>query len=239
MAFEAIVFDLDNTLYPASCGLMDQLAQQIGAFVMKELELEEEAAQALCSHYYATYGATLHGLQRHHAHVDLDHYLTSVHQLQVEHFVQPNRRLNTLLARLPLRKIVFTNSIREHAERVLRCLKIAHHFEHIFDLRSFNFSGKPHVESYHQVLHHLGVDGSAVIMVEDILANLVPAKALGMTTILIDETMRETAGADHIVPDVVAGLEVAHRLVRPPVRLVKDGQPRTSRTGAPRLRKSA
>jgi putative hydrolase of the HAD superfamily len=59
MTIRAILFDLDNTLYPASSGVMQQLDRRIGEYVQERLGLSSDEATALKRHYYATYGTTL------------------------------------------------------------------------------------------------------------------------------------------------------------------------------------
>lgn len=233
MAIQAILFDLDNTLYPASSGLMEHMSGRISGWVQQALQLDADAAHVLCKHYYATYGATVHGLRTYHPAVDPHAYLEYVHDIAIEQFLGPSTQLHTLLGRLPVRKIIFTNSVQPYAERVLACLGIREHFEQIFDLHYFDFDAKPNPAAYQHVLERLGLDGAQTIMVEDTLANLVPAKAFGMHTILIDETLQATVGADYIVPDVVRALEVAQELIDVPLKVQ-----RPTRSEA-RLRKAA
>ena len=66
MTVRAVLFDLDNTIYPASNGLMLSIDQRIGEFVQRLLGLDEDEALRLRRHYYAEYGTTLRGLQHHH-----------------------------------------------------------------------------------------------------------------------------------------------------------------------------
>ena len=56
------VFDLDNTLYKAECGLFDKVHILMGRFIEEKLNLDSGAAQALRSKYYHQYGTTLRGL---------------------------------------------------------------------------------------------------------------------------------------------------------------------------------
>ncbi len=53
------------------------------------------------------------------------------------------------------------------------------------------------------------------MLLEDTVANLPPAAALGMTTVLIDEHEQPNPLADYVVPDIVAAVDVANRLVAP------------------------
>ena len=216
MTVRAVLFDLDNTIYPASNGLMLSIDQRIGEFVQRLLGLDEEEALRLRRHYYAEYGTTLRGLQHHHHHVEVESYLQYVHDVALDAFLASDARLDAGLAQLEARKVIFTTSPREHAERVLEVLGIAHHFERIFDLRFFEFLAKPNPAAYARVLDEMGLNGHEAMLLEDTVANLRPAKDLGMTTILIVEEQIQHSLADYVVPDVVAGVELAQQLAKPP-----------------------
>jgi putative hydrolase of the HAD superfamily len=84
---------------------------------------------------------------------------------------------------LPGRKLIFTNASRIHAERVMERIGITEHFEDIFDIAAAEFLPKPNRTSYAMMLRRHGVKPDTACMIEDIAANLEPAKALGMATV--------------------------------------------------------
>lgn len=213
MSIRAMLFDLDNTLYPASSGVLQHIDRRIGEFVQERLGLSEADALSARRDFYSTYGTTLRGLQQHHQGVETEEYLKFVHDVAIEELLQLDARLNAALQRLPVRKVIFTNSPREHAERVLTALGLTDHFERIYDLRYFNFVGKPDPATYSHILEQLGISGEEALLVEDTPHNLPPAKQLGMTTILIHDGPLACAAADYIVPDVLTGLNIAEPLL--------------------------
>lgn len=90
------VFDLDNTLYPASANLFPQIDVRIKSFIADLLELELGEAFRLQKTYYREYGTTLRGLMINHA-VDPDVFLEYVHD--IDHAVLlPDPALGTVLA---------------------------------------------------------------------------------------------------------------------------------------------
>ncbi len=204
MPIRAVLFDLDNTIYPASSGLMQSIDQRIGEFVQQALGIDEAEAMRLRRHYYDEYGTTLRGLQHHHGYAEAERYLQYVHDVALDAFLASDARLDAALATLHARKAIFTNAPREHAERVLAVLGVAHHFERIFDLRFFAFEPKPNPAAYLRVLEEMGVAGHEAMLLEDTVANLGPAKALQMTTILISDEVVEHPLADYVVSDIVA-----------------------------------
>jgi putative hydrolase of the HAD superfamily len=209
MQVSAILFDLDNTLYPESSGIMNLVDTRITEYVQTTLGITYEEAKALQRQYFAEHGTTLRGLLNHHT-VDPEHYLSYVHDLAIELFLASDAELDRLLGSVDATKAIFTNSSREHAQRVLNVLNIERHFAQVFDIRFFDFVPKPHPAGYQRALDRLGVTGSQTILIEDTAKNLPPASALGMTTILIAETADTAMAsmADYVVPDVLAALRL-------------------------------
>lgn len=198
------IFDLDNTLHDAEAHVFPHINAAMTRYVMTQLQLEEAAASALRQHYWHRYGATLHGLVRHHG-VDPHHFLHHTHQfpaLQAQ--VLKTRGLREALQRLPGRKVVFTNSPLAYALRVLDILRIRHCFEHVFSIESTRFQPKPSRPGFMRILAQLGTPATRCVMVEDSLPALRTAKALGMKTIHIHPKPRRPAYVDARVNSVLA-----------------------------------
>jgi putative hydrolase of the HAD superfamily len=202
MQFQTIVFDLDETLYPSSCGLMTAVAERIHTYFEKVTGLVNQEALLLRKQYLATYGTTLRGLQLHYP-VEVEDYLAFVHQVPASRFVQPATALDALLARLPQQKIIFTNGTREHAANVLQALAIEHHFTAVLDIRDYGYEPKPAAAAYKVLLRHLSHGPRATLYLDDRLDNLIPAAKLGITTVLITENGHRTGEADHHIHDLM------------------------------------
>ena len=213
MPISAVLFDLDNTIYPASSGLMKGVDVRITAYVKNLLGLDDAEAQALRQRYYAEYGTTLNGLQQFHA-VDPEDYLSYVHDVAVESFLASDAELDRLLGELRAAKAIFTNAPGDYARRVLRVLGVERHFSHVFDIRFAGFRPKPDPAVYQSVLDMLGASGPETILIEDTPQNLAPARALGMTTILVGPPHSPNGTIDYVVPDVLAAVRVAIELSR-------------------------
>jgi putative hydrolase of the HAD superfamily len=212
MSLSAVLFDLDNTLYPASSGLMHSVDTRITEYVQNLLGVEPAEARHLRRQYFVDYGTTLRGLQHHHA-VDPEDYLAYVHDLALESFLASDAELDRLLGEVDAVKAIFTNAPGDYARRVLAMLGIERHFEHVFDIRFHVFQPKPDPTAYQRVLGALDVVGAEVAFLEDTPCNLRPARALGMTTILIGEgSQQDEAAADYAVPDILAALRVVLEL---------------------------
>ena len=202
--YKYIIFDLDETLYPREAGLMQALSERMLRFMAEELGIPPDDVADIRRRYYQKYGTTLRGLMEEHR-IDPEIYLAYVHNVNLADFLAASPPLNNMLHEIPLQKAIFTNADAAHAERVLDVLQIRFHFEQIIDIVSGGFINKPEPLAYHQALAVLGVDGDQCIMVEDTPRNLMPAKDLGMTTILVDGAGKAGSaciGIDYTVPTV-------------------------------------
>lgn len=177
---ETWIFDLDNTLYPASCRLFDQIHARMQRFIAERLELSPQAALAVQKNYFHRYGTTMRGLMTVDR-VDPHDFLAFVHDVDLS-CVPPNPVLAAALAALEGRKIVHTNGSTAHAERLLAHLGIAPSFSGIVDIAAAGFEPKPALAGYRELLRRHRVAPARALMVEDMAKNLVPAAALGMTT---------------------------------------------------------
>jgi len=177
------IFDLDNTLYPASCRLFDQVERRIGEYVQQLLKLEPEAARSLQKQYFNDHQTTLNGLMIHHG-VRPEDFLDYVHQIDLTP-VALDERLGQALERLPGRKLIYTNGSVRHAQNVMGRLGVAHHFEAVFDIAEATFVPKPDITAYRALIARHGIDPAKAIMLDDMPRNLAPAAELGMTTVWV------------------------------------------------------
>ena len=177
------IFDLDNTLYPASCNLFAQVDHRMGAFIQKFLGVPYEYARHLQKSYYRQFGTTLAGMMTVHK-MAPEAFLDYVHDIDLS-VVPESPQLNAAIANLPGRKLIFTAGSRKHAERVCSKLGILHQFEDIFDIVSADYVPKPKPEPYARFLSQHGVTPTRAAMFEDMPHNLEVPHALGMTTVLV------------------------------------------------------
>jgi putative hydrolase of the HAD superfamily len=199
------IFDLDNTLYPASCRLFDQIDVRMGEFVSRLLGVDYATAKKLQKELFYRHGTTLRGLMVEHD-VNPDGFLDYVHD--IDHspvLADPN--LDAALHALPGRKLIFTNGTVAHAEKVLGRLGITHHFGEIFDIVHSDFIPKPQVAPYEKFVKDKGVRAATSAMFEDIARNLEAPHALGMTTVLV--VSPDNHDASHLNA-ATGGVEQAH-----------------------------
>ncbi len=184
MPFDLAVIDLDNTLYAADSGVFARMDKRMTAFVARELDITPAAANELHVKYWKQYGTTLRGLMLHYG-MEPEAFLHDVHDIRVHEMLAPDTELNQALDRLPGRKVIYTNSIREHAERVLQALDVAHHFTAIYDIRFDHYQPKPSAASLSMLIQLEGAAPSRTVVIDDMEDNLEAARSIGAKTVLI------------------------------------------------------
>lgn len=187
------VFDLDNTLYPPHARLFDQIEVRMTTYVMDALGVDRPEADRLRKHYWASYGTTLAGLMREHG-VDPTPYLTDVHDISLEH-LERDADLAAYIARLPGKRIVYTNGTAPYAERVLEARGLAGLFDAVYGVEHAGFRPKPERAAFETVFEQAGVEAAAAAMFEDDPRNLTAPHAMGMRTVHVAP---ERHHADHI-----------------------------------------
>jgi putative hydrolase of the HAD superfamily len=183
------IFDLDNTLYPASSRLFELIDERMSAFVARLLGCGADEARRVQKQYFREHGTTLAGLMQHHG-VDPHDFLDDVHDIALDR-VPRNERLIDALARLRGRKFVFTNGNDRYASRVLGAIGIGDQFHGLIDIHACDYRPKPDAHGYQLLVERFAIDPRRAVLVEDMAKNLKPAKAMGMTTVWVDN------GSDH------------------------------------------
>lgn len=177
------IFDLDNTLYPASCDLFAQVDHRMGSFISKTLGVPYEHARHLQKAYYRQFGTTLAGLMKVHK-LKPEPFLEYVHDIDLS--VLPELpELSERIANLPGRKLIFTNGSRRHAENVARKIGVLQHFEDICDIAACEFVPKPDHDAFERMVRIHNVTSNAAAMFEDMPHNLESPHNLGMTTVFV------------------------------------------------------
>jgi len=181
---KAVLFDLDNTLYPAERDLFSLIDVRINRYMEEIVAIAPGEVDGLRRRYWQDYGATLQGLIRHHG-VNPEDYLDYVHAVDVASRLSVDLELQAMLRQLATPRYVFTNGSRCHVDRVVAALGLEGLFDGVFDIRIANYQPKPNPDPYQQVLKQLALAGDQCVMVEDQPQNLETAKNFGMKTVLV------------------------------------------------------
>ena len=198
---DAWIFDLDNTLYPASIALFPLIDQRMTRFVAEHLNLPHDEAFRRQKQWFLDHGTTLSGMMVEHG-VDPHAFLDFVHDIDMA-ALTPNERLASAIALLPGRKLVFTNGDEPYARKVLDRLGLGSTFEAIHDIHATAYQPKPHPSAYQGLCDAYAIDPTRALFAEDMARNLKPAKALGMTTLWVDNGSEQGHDADRSFIDYI------------------------------------
>lgn len=206
---DAWIFDLDNTLYPASAALFAQIDRRMTDYIERLTGLPHDEARSLQKGWFHSHGTTLAGLMVAHG-VDPHEFLAYVHDIEMD-VLEENAPLAAAIARLPGRKLVFTNGDMPYALKVLDRLGLGATFEAVHDIHAMALKPKPDPVAYEGLCAAYGLAPERCLFVEDMARNLKPAKAIGMTTVWVDNGSEQTADADrsyvdHVVTDLTGWL---------------------------------
>jgi len=208
MTYSTIFFDLDGTLYANDNGLWDEIGARMNQYLELRMGMPADQVSDIRSNYFQKYGTTLRGLQEHHK-VDEADYLAYVHDVPLHDYLQPSPELREILLSLPQECWIFTNADSDHAQRVITVMGLTDCFEGIIDIRSTNYACKPQVESFCQALSIAGQPTEKnCVMIDDSLRNLITAREVGMTTVLIGENNEINSEIDFVFPDLLSIPEI-------------------------------
>jgi putative hydrolase of the HAD superfamily len=199
---QLLLLDVDNTLYPATCGVVDRVDALINRYLVERVGIPQAEVDAVRRRLWSDYGTTLHGLMHHHG-IDADDYLRFVHAIQLDDLLAPDAQLAAMLRRIPLLKVAVTNGSASHGRGVLDCLGIRDLFFRVYGLERLGFVPKPYVQAYHVVLADLHAHGRDCILVEDRAANLRAARQLGMATVHVADGGSPAPDADVSIASVL------------------------------------
>lgn len=210
------LFDLDNTLHNASHAIFPAIMANMNTYIARVLgdgitPADIEAVNAARTMYWKRYGATLLGLMRHH-NVSAAHFLRETHDMDgLLSMIRHEKGLGHLLRRLPGRKILLTNAPHRYSTMVLRHMGIHRQFAHHIAIESMRvhrqLRPKPSKLLLRKVMRHQRVAARRCILVEDTLANLRTAHALGMRTVWVTQYLK--------VGDPIGAAHPPKRLTRP------------------------
>lgn len=184
---DALMFDLDNTLYSESVGLELKVLERINAYVARYLGLPLREAVPIRREGSKRYGTTLEWLVAEKGLSDVEAYFDWIHPVDETNVLGPDPWLESFLDSLPYPKIILTNSPMEHAIRILDTLGVGRCFERVYDIRHNNLVGKPHPESYRKALAESGFRLETTLFVDDLPKYIKGYVEIGGRAVLKDE----------------------------------------------------
>ncbi|KAG7573320.1 HAD-like superfamily [Arabidopsis suecica] len=217
-----LIFDLDDTLYPLKTGIAPAVKKNIDDFLVEKFGFSESKASSLRVELFKTYGSTLAGLRALGHDVHPDEYHSVVHGRLPYGSIEPNKKLRNLLNKIKQRKIIFTNSDRNHAVKVLKKLGLQDCFEEMicFETMNPNLFGsttrpdehpvvlKPSLTAMDICIRVANVDPRRTVFLDDNIHNITAGKSVGLRTILVGraEKMKDADYAVETVTEIATAV---------------------------------
>ncbi len=187
MPFTTIFFDLDDTLYPASSGVWKLIKDRMNLYMHQRLEIDWDEIPTLRDNLFHKYGTTLRGLQENFK-INTDEYLAFVHDIPIHDYLEPDEPLRQMLHALQYHKLIFTNSDKNHAQRVLTALGLQNCFERIVDINSVSPYCKPMQPALKIAMDLSGeTEPRNCILVDDQTTTTRAGREFGFFTILLGQ----------------------------------------------------
>lgn len=184
MTISHLLFDLDNTLYPASsqmdAGISRRMLECVADFFKCDFETAVELRKKNITHY----STTLEWL-RAEGLTDTEAFFAHVHPKNEIGELQPQPNLRNFLISLDFSKSILTNAPKEHADHVLEKLMISDLFDNITDIRDAKLYGKPYPNSYLAALKKSGSKIENTVFLDDMQKYTDGWQAMGGYAILI------------------------------------------------------
>ena len=175
-----ILFDLDGVLYQDLEAVFGQVSKKMTEYISKNLNLDLKKAKELQTNYFHKYNTSLNGLMIHHDVVP-EEFLKYVHDIDLS-FMKKDLILRKELENLNLKKFIFTNGSKEHANNITSHLGINDLFDGLFDIVDAEFSPKPTAKAFDLMIKKFKINPKETLYIEDIAKNLSIGKERGTIT---------------------------------------------------------
>ncbi|CAK9311425.1 unnamed protein product [Citrullus colocynthis] len=220
--YECLLFDMDDTLYPRSCGINLACRKKIEEFMLKYLHIDENEVPQMCLDLYMEYGTTMAGLKALGYEFDNDEFHAYVHATLPYEALKPDPILRNLLLSMPQRKIIFTNADKAHAAQVLQRLDLEDCFEGVICFETLNNNNnpsleskckgngngtilcKPSIEATQAAIKIADTHPNKTIFFDDSVRNIESGKAAGLHTVIF--------GTSELIPEADHALGSIHNI---------------------------
>jgi putative hydrolase of the HAD superfamily len=187
VAYKTLLFDLDDTVYPAGNGLWEAIGTRIETYMHERLGINPNEIPILRQGFHARYGTTLRGLVETYQVDELD-YLAYVHDIPLDTYLKPDPAVRSVLQECTQKKIIFTNADRAHARRVLTVLGLDDLFEGVIDILDISPYCKPMPQAFQIAIEKARVNPKECVFLDDSQRNLQAANQQGLTPVLVSQT---------------------------------------------------
>ena len=175
-----ILFDLDGVLYQDLEAVFGQVSKKMTKYISNKLGLDLKKAKELQTNYFHKYNTSLNGLMINHD-IEPEEFLKYVHDIDLS-FMKKDMILRKELENLNLKKFIFTNGSKEHANNITTHLGINDLFDGLFDIVDAKFNPKPTAKAFDLMVSKFKINPGETLYIEDIAKNLSIGKERGTIT---------------------------------------------------------
>lgn len=200
-----LLFDIDNTLYPASSAMNSGISLRMNRFVSEFLGISLDEAIQRRKKGLTQFGTTLEWLSECYGLTDKADFFARVHPESEINELTPDPALRPFLQSLDMPMSVLTNAPAIHAERVLDFFNVSDLFISAHNLESLCFKGKPCAEAYSKAVEASGFSIKDTVFFDDHLKYITGYEELGGLAIWIRNTTDNTRPAlpsIYHIPDI-------------------------------------
>jgi len=175
-----ILFDLDGVLYQDLEAVFGQVSKRMTEYISNKFNLDLKKAKELQTSYFHKYNTSLNGLMIHHD-IRPEEFLNYVHDIDLS-FMKKDLILRKELENLNLKKFIFTNGSKNHANNITTHLGIDDLFDGLFDIVDAEYSPKPTAKAFDLMVDKFKINPKETLYIEDIAKNLSIGKERGTIT---------------------------------------------------------
>lgn len=183
---QALLFDLDGTLYQVEVPLERQIVPAIWRVASEILNVSESEAAAIVRKYRVQHGYFPHGFELHHG-IPKAEMIRRVYAAVDRSSVKGSEKLKAAI--LDLSKHIpiwiLTNSGKAHARECLERIGIAESISEIISIEDTNFNLKPSEAAYLAAEAKLQLPPNKLVYFDDSIRNIHMAWKRGYNTILV------------------------------------------------------
>lgn len=184
---DAIVFDLDGTLYPHTNGYEAHVRSKIFEYMRLRLGVELGREEETWKPLFERHNQSLKGLREGGYQVNVEEYWEFIRKDDGRKLV-PDERVQLSLSSMPCRKkVLLTNCNEKQAWEALCTLQLDRFFdeENVFGATFMGDHCKPEPIVFERMLERIEARPERCILIEDSLKNLKQGKNMGMTTVYV------------------------------------------------------
>lgn len=208
-----LLLDLDGTLYSSKAGIENEIKPQMWRCLSEELSIDIEEAKRRMWACIEKYEHEAIGLRADY-NIDLDEFYNKVYtSIDISRIV-PYEGLVQVFENLSRKVsiVVFTNSAKIHASRVLDRLDLSNFVSRVISFEDNNYIRKPDKRAFQSIINLNKIVPRSTIYIDDSLPNLWTAHNLLFWSLLVSNGLVEQPyfmemhmRVKHLAPEFIYG----------------------------------